>query len=536
MTTATDLLDRGRFEIKLGEYGVGTAQALTDANILAKTQDYRRLAGSRMYPLGKSDVRSKIPKADYHVSRKIDGEFTVLVLRDGQVFSINPGGTVRIGLPWQAEALAMFKKAGVKEAMIAGELYVHNTERRPRVHDVATVARQPQSLDDISKLRFGVFDVISIDGEPASESYPSTWQTIESVFGGGELIHPVETRLLSDTAGIEQLFKKWVEDEGAEGVVVRSDNAGLFKVKPRHTLDAVVVGFTESVDDRAGMMHDLLLAVMREDGTLQILCRVGGGFSDDLRRSMLSDLKDMVVSSEYAEVNSDYVAYQMVRPDWVIEISCLDLISQTTRGGHINRMVLEFDPQAGYRVVRRLPLVTVISPQFVRMREDKQAHPHDVRLAQVSDRVEVALTDCDAKNFKLPATEVLKREVFIKAAKGETMVRKFVLLKTNKEAEAEEYPAYVMHYTDFSPNRKDPLAREVMVSNSLAQIEQLFEQSKAENIKKGWNPVGDAVAASEEPPPKAAPKKATKKVAAKDDTVKEATETPPQATRKRKAK
>ena len=33
------------------------------------------------------------------------------------------------------------------------------------------------------------------------------------------------------------------------------------------------------------------------------------------------------------------------------------------------------------------------------------------------------------------------------------MVRKFVLWKTNKE-QSEDYPAFVVHFTDFSPNRK----------------------------------------------------------------------------------
>lgn len=536
MSTASELIDRGRFEIKLGDYGVGTAQSLSDSTILARTQDYRRMTGSRMYPLGKSDIRSKIPTADYHVSRKIDGEFTVLVLREGEVFSINPGGTVRIGLPWHAEALAALKKAGIKEAMIAGELYVHNTKRRPRVHDVSTVARQPKSADDIGKLRFGVFDLISVDNQPPSESYPSTWQTIESIFGGGELIHPVETRILSDTTGIEQLFKKWVEDEGAEGVVVRSENAGLFKVKPRHTIDAVVIGFTESSDERAGMMHDLLLAVMREDGTMQVLCRVGGGFSEDLRRTMLSDLKDMVVASEYAEVNSDYVAYQMVRPDWVVEISCLDLISQTTRGGHINRMVLDYDAKEGFKVVRRLPLVTVISPQFVRLREDKQAHPKDVRLAQVSDRVSVAMTDTDAKNFTLPKTELIKREVYTKEAKGETMVRKFVILRTNKQDETAEYPAYVMHYTDFSPNRKESLQRDIAVSNSREQIEELFEACKTDNVKKGWAPLSDVVdpdAAELTVEAKVPANKSAKKKVVKKKTTKKAAATKKNTTKKK---
>ena len=187
--------------------------------------------------------------------------------------------------------------------MIAGELYVHNTERRPRLHDVSTIARQPQSKKDLARLRFAVFDIISVDGKDSSENYGATFQQIEGIFGGGELVHAVETELANDINDIEKLFDKWVEGEDAEGLVVRSDSAGLFKVKPRHTLDAVVVGFTESADDRAGMMHDLLLAVARPDGTLQILCRVGGGFSEDERRKMLSDLQDMVVNSEYAEVN-----------------------------------------------------------------------------------------------------------------------------------------------------------------------------------------------------------------------------------------
>ncbi len=95
---------------------------------------------------------------------------------------------------------------------------------------------------------------------------------------------------------------------------LRFETAGSFKLKPLHTIDAVVIGFTESSDARAGMMHDLLLAVARQDGSLQVLCRVGGGFSQELRRQMLSDLLDMVVESEYAEVNSGHVAYQMVEP------------------------------------------------------------------------------------------------------------------------------------------------------------------------------------------------------------------------------
>lgn len=552
----TSLLDKARVEIKLGDYGVAPATALTDSVWLPQVQEYRRQSGSRMFPLDADEILKKIPKADYHVSRKVDGEFTVLVYRDGECLSLNPGGTVRVGLPWEEEAARLLSNAGIKSAMIAGELYVHNEARRPRVHDVTTIARQPQDAGDLDRLRFAVFDILAVNDEKNEGPFADTWRLIEKLFAGGERVHPVESKTAADADDIQKLFSQWVESEGAEGLVVRSDTAGIFKVKPRHNLDAVVIGFTESVDDRQGLLHDLLLAVMRHDGTLQVLTRVGGGFSEDERRSFLSDLKDIVVDSEYAEVNSDHVAYQMVRPDLVVEISCLDLISQTTRGGPVNRMVLNFKDNGStrYETVRRLPLAAVISPQFIRHREDKSAQQQDIRIEQVSQRVEVPLVDRGAKQMVLPHSELLRREVYVKAAKGETMVRKFVTWKTNKEEESDEYPAFVLHFTDFSPNRKDPLAREVRVSSSQEQINSLLDDMIAANIKKGWelhtSYVVDTLAAAKAPMTKAvvkdkpagratAKKEAAKKVTSGKPAKKKAAKpkmAPSEATRKKTTK
>ena len=480
------LLDKSRAEIKLGDYRVAAATALSDPALLSRVQEYRRLTSSRMYPLDRDDIRQKVPKADYHVSRKVDGEFTVLIYDGGEAFTLNPGGTVRTGLPVTEEAARLLSKANVNSALIAGELYVNIDGRRPRVHDVVTVARQPQNEADLKRLRFAPFDILSLDGMPAA-AFGDTWKTLERLFGKGDRVRPVETKLANGPDEVEECFEKWVVKDGAEGIVARSDTVGLFKIKPRYSLDVAVIGFSESVGDREGMLHDLLYAVLRKDGTFHVLSRVGGGFSEDERRTMLADLKDMVVDSEYAEVNSDHVAYQMVHPDWVIELSCLDLISQTTRGGPVNRMVLDFQKDTkSYRVLRRMPLATVISPQFVRRREDKAVKPHDVRIDQVSTVVEVPLWDRDARQMSMPKSEVIRRSVYTKVMKGETMVRKLVLWKTNKEIESEEYPAYVLHFTDCSPSRKNPLAREVRVSSSLEQMDSLWKEVLEENIKKGW--------------------------------------------------
>jgi len=206
------------------------------------------------------------------------------------------------------------------------------------------------------------------------------------------------------------------------------------------------------------------------------------------RREWLSDLKDMAAESDYAEVN-DSVAYTMVRPEWVVEISCLDLINQNTRGGSIDRMVLGYDmPKNMYQSIRRLPLASPISPNFIRRREDKSIRRDDLRLNQLADVIEVPMMDRDARQLSLPRSEVLVREVFTKTLKGNQMVRKLLLWKTNKESEGGNFPAYVAYFTDFSPNRATPIDRDIRISNSREQIEQLFAAMKAEYIVKGWAP------------------------------------------------
>ena len=300
------------------------------------------------------------------------------------------------------------------------------------------------------------------------------------------LVHPVET-VVGDEKTIFRQYAQWVEKEGAEGVVVRNDRVGVFKIKPRHTLDLAVVGFTEGIDDRAGLLHSLLLAVIRKDGSFQIIARVGGGFSETQRAALLEQLKPLAVESDYAEVNSDRVAYQMIQPGLVVEISCLDIISRTSHGNTIDRMILEWNADDNrWGGVRRLPLCSLISPQFLRLRDDKDANADDVRLSQLTDITDIPEIDRQADELVLPVSTVMARLVATKTLKAATMVRKLLLWKTNKETADRDYPAYVLHLTNYSPNRKEPLQHEIRVSNSEEQIRQLFEDWKKKYIVGGW--------------------------------------------------
>src|SRR5262245_62764695 len=77
------------------------------------------------------------------------------------------------------------------------------------------------------------------------------------------------------------------------------------------------------------------------------------------------------------------------------------------------------------------------------------------------------------------------------------MFRKLIMWQTNKESDGDDYPAYIFHYTDYSPNRKTPLEREIRVSSSPDQIKDLWDELATEGFTKGWVPVGESPAAKE---------------------------------------
>ena len=162
------LVDLAKVELKQGGYGVATAAALADGTVLSRIQGYRRLTRSRMMALDVEGAGRKLPVGDYHLSLKVDGEFNGLLFKDGEALLVNPGGTVRVGLPVLVEAAERLKSAGVGSALFAVELYVLRPDgKRPRVHDVSRVARKPESDEEVASLRLAVFDVLEVDGVQA---------------------------------------------------------------------------------------------------------------------------------------------------------------------------------------------------------------------------------------------------------------------------------------------------------------------------------------------------------------------------------
>ena len=479
--------DKKKFTCKF-DYCIGKATDLADPSLHVKSQEYKRRVSGAMRAISTEEV-FKLPKRIYYVTRKYDGENAMVFFDGEKIISVNPGGTARVGLPCFEEAAELLKKAKVESCILGAEIYVKEgaTGAHP-VQQVVRVLRSPPSKKELEKLGLAVFDVIEADGK-AVDSAAKVYELLKKWFGKGKRVHPVDSEKTDKIDKVMERFTEWVVGEGAEGVVLRTDQ-GWYKVKTRHNVDVAIIGYSEGQDNRKGMMHDLLVAVMRDDGTFQEFTRVGGGFTEDDRQEIAADLKKRIVPSDYVAVNNDYVAYEMIKPGPVIEISCLDLITESSRGGPINRMVLKWDGKR-YNALSRMPLVSVISPQFVRIRDDKEAVEDDVNISQLTDLAPVTATEKAAEDPAGEPSSLLERMVYTKQMKGNLMVRKLLLWKTNKGDKA-EFPAYVVYLTDFSPNRRTPLERDIRIAQTETAARKQFKRMAEENFIGGWEKIGRA--------------------------------------------
>jgi ATP-dependent DNA ligase len=476
--------DKKRLTKKEGNYSIGEAIHLADPTLHAKAQDYKRVLSGKMRAVAASDVARIQAGRGYIATRKYDGEFALVFFDGERLLSVNPGGTVRIGLPCFEEAEKLLKKAKVSSCILGCEIYMQaESHKGLRIHQVVSVLRNPKSEADMKRLGLAVFDVVEHDGKKM-ESLAAMFKLLDKWFGSGKLVHPVEHVPTRKTDDILELLTDWVIDKGSEGLVLQHDAANWYKIKLRHNLDAAIIGYSEGSDERKGLLHDLLVAVMRDDGTFHELTRVGGGFSDEERKTIAADMKKRIVPSDYVAVNNDYVAYEMIKPGPVIEISCLDLITESSRGGPVNRMVLKWDGKR-YSAMSRMPLVSVISPQFVRIRDDKEATVEDVNIRQLTEIVPVVAAEKPVEDPKGEPSTLLERVVFTKTMKGNLMVRKLLLWKTNKD-DRPEFPAYVVYLTDFSPNRANPLEREIRVAQTEPAARKHYKKLSEENFIGGW--------------------------------------------------
>jgi hypothetical protein len=482
------ILNQEKLNTILGDYKKGDRSALP-GDIIFKVSDYKRNVASRYIALSREDTGSRLTGESFHLSRKIDGEFCCLFSLGDEVFLCTPSGTVFSGVPCLQQVPELLKKENITSAVFAGEFYYRRPDgKRSRIYDLISASSNPKDEEEVKGLSFAPFDIIEINNEEYKPSdYAETSKMLKSLFSNSGGIEPPDSQVVKNKDEVLDCYTEWVEEEESEGLVIRSSSNFIYKLKPKHSLDAVILGYVEGVRETKGMVRSLLTGLLREDGKIQVAGTVGGGLSDSERSELCARLKKIEGESEFIEVHSKYGPYKMVKPEIVIEIDYLDLMTTNRFDRPYKMMVLDMD-ESVYRIVRKMPFPVLISPRFSRFREDKNFNKEDLRLTQITDRVPIDEAGTSVEKIEYPEPDILLREVYTKQLKGKTGVRKLLLWKTNREELDENYAAYNFCYTDFSPGRSDPLKKDVRISNSKDQIFALADEFREKNIKKGWEP------------------------------------------------
>lgn len=473
------------------------AGSLTDTELLGLIRGYKRKVASRYRAVVADEFATVLPHTPLLVSRKIDGETWFLVLdpESKQVFLASPKGRVVQGdVPLLQEAQAAVARVKGR-TVLAGEFFAVNKGGvRPRVGDLSAAMAGEQKAD-VKRLAFAAFDLVMGGDEETPTPlvpYEQRLEVLRRVLQDGKRTRAVQTEALQGADKVSELFDAWVSSGQGEGLVIRAGEDAVFKAKPTINLDGVIIGYTESSEGKH-KVGSLLLALMRENGQFQLIGSCGN-MPTEVREQFMGDLSADHVASDYRHANSRGALYHFVQPRTVIEIKLTDIQAEDSTGNPIERMVLEYGDD-GWRRVRPMAGASILHPVFVRIRDDKEVNPTDVRVGQVLERCLVQNLDRQAEKIVLPPSEIVRREVYVKTMKGQQAVRKLVVWQSNKQELDSSYPAFVVHYTDYSAGRKQPLQREVRLAPDQDTAQQVAEDILKAKIKKGWDRVDDPSAA-----------------------------------------
>ncbi|MBQ9138365.1 MAG: ATP-dependent DNA ligase [Alistipes sp.] len=453
----------------------------TNFSELAKS--YKRKISNTFFLVNGEQV-AEIKSDKYCVTRKIDGTMQMLFYRDGEAVAVSTSGIERRGLPCLAEFASLVERAGFKSATVVAELYaVLNDSGRERVCNVAT-AIADKSLNE--RLKLAIFDLIDLDDEQVTAEYSEKLKKAAELFTG-ERVHTVQSRDVTSPEEVSKLYEEWVNESGAEGLVVHTNSPIVYKVKPVHNVDAVIIGYTLREAPNNNSIRDIMIAVMRPDGLFQQFAVTGSGFSQTTRRQMYDLLAPLTTNSDYVETDSRNIAFQMVRPEVVIELSVGDFVAEDSSGNAKMNTLLSYSEQQGYKAEASTPGVACHHARFVCIRDDKDVDATSIRISQITDIC--PFSERGAVSYgPLPTSEVIYRRVFTKGVGEKAMVQKYIIWRTNK-VDSGLFPNYVFHYTDFSISRKEQLKRDIRVSSSEEQIISFAEEFIAANVKKGWSEV-----------------------------------------------
>ncbi|MFB8228135.1 ATP-dependent DNA ligase [Cellulosimicrobium sp. NPDC055967] len=273
----------------------GTAVAVDVKLDGIRIQVHRDGDDVRVFTRSLDDITERVPEI-VAATRSLPARALVL---DGEALVVGPDGVPRPFQETAARSATQGERSAAEEAELAASL----------------------------ELSPFFFDVLHVDGRDLlDEPLRDRLAVLDDVAGP----HAVRRLVTDDPADAAAFFEGAVA-EGQEGVVVKSldtpyaagrRGAGWVKVKPRHTLDLVVLAVEQGSGRRRGWLSNIWLGARDPDGGFVMLGKTFKGMTDEMLEWQTRRFRELETSDD------GYVVH--VRPEQVVEIA-FDGLQRSTR-------------------------------------------------------------------------------------------------------------------------------------------------------------------------------------------------------------
>lgn len=286
-------------------------------------------------PTAIAKLRAKNPDAVVALEWKIDG-IRVQIHRSGDHVTVYTRSLddITARVPELVDAALALP---VRDVVLDGEAVALRPDARPHGFEVTasrTAAHDAAAGRARTPLSVFLFDVLHVDGvDLIDRGGARRWAALSAVVPAPLLVPHLVT---GDVAQADAFFADAVA-RGHEGVVVKSSDtpytagrrgAGWVKVKPRHTLDLVVLAAEWGHGRRRGTLSNLHLGARDPGGdTFVMLGKTFKGLTDEMLAWQTERLLELAVRRD------DWTVW--VRPELVVEIAFDGLLPSTRYPGGV---------------------------------------------------------------------------------------------------------------------------------------------------------------------------------------------------------
>ena len=255
---------------------------------------------------------------------KLDGVRVQVHVRDGDVAIFSRSlDDVTARMP---EIVEIARALPVRDAVLDGEAIALDADQRPLPFQVT--ASRAARRTGASALSLRLFDCLHLDGEDLIDH--AARDRIAALAARVPAALCVPRVLVHDAAGAEAALASALA-AGHEGLVLKALDAPYeagrrggtwLKVKPRHTLDLVILAVEWGNGRRRGLLSNLHLGARDPAGGLVMLGKTFKGLTDEMLRWQTEHLLALEVERD------GHVVY--VRPELVVEVA-FDGVQTSTR-------------------------------------------------------------------------------------------------------------------------------------------------------------------------------------------------------------